>query len=125
MAQRVTRFAEELVEAAAQEGARQSRSATQQLDHWVRVGRAVSSVATAQRLRVEAALAGRLPMTELSPQEKAVMNAEITAAIEERLEATDYGEILAAEGVTTVALDEEGCLIEYRPDGSVSRLSSS
>lgn len=123
MAQRVTRFSDELVEAAAIEGARQSRSATQQLDHWVRVGRAVSSVASAQRMRVEAALAGRLPMTELSGEEKVVMNAEITAAIEERLEATDFGAELAAEGVTTVALDEEGRLVEYRPDGSTARLS--
>lgn len=123
MAQRVTRFSEELVDAAAAEGARQSRSATQQLDHWVRVGRAVSSVATAQRMRVEAALAGRLPMTELSDHEKVVVNAEIAAAIEERLEATDFGAELAAEGVTTVALDDEGHLVEYRPDGSSSRLS--
>jgi hypothetical protein len=29
-----------------------------------------------------------------------------------------FGERLAAEGVTTVALDDEGALVEYRPDGS-------
>lgn len=62
-------------------------------------------------------------MTELSGEEKVVMNAEITAEIEERLEATDFGAELAAEGVTTVALDEEGRLVEYRPDGSTARLS--
>ncbi len=42
-ADRVTRFAADLFDSAAAEGARQSRSAKQQLDHWARVGRAVSS----------------------------------------------------------------------------------
>jgi hypothetical protein len=40
---RVTRVAPDLVDSAAAEGARQSRSAKQQLDQWARVGRAVSS----------------------------------------------------------------------------------
>ena len=40
-ADRVTRIAADLMDSAAAEGARQSRSAKQQLDHWARVGRAV------------------------------------------------------------------------------------
>ncbi|MCW2747515.1 MAG: hypothetical protein JWP10_657 [Nocardioidaceae bacterium] len=120
---KVTRFSADLVNAAAAEGARQSRSARQQLDHWVRVGRAVSSVSSAQRTRVESALAGRLPMHELSEQESTVVNAEIAAAIEENVLASHLGSELAAEGITTVALDEEGRLVEYRPDGSSSVIS--
>ncbi|HEY3737745.1 MAG TPA: hypothetical protein VGL26_09890 [Jatrophihabitans sp.] len=115
---KVTRFAAELVEAAAAEGARQSRSARQQLDHWVRLGRAVSAYSTSTRSRVEAALAGRLAMNELSPEEGIAFNAEVTTAIEENLVATHYGDVLAADGLTTVALDEQGNLVEYRPDGS-------
>lgn len=122
---KVTRFAADLVDAAAAEGARQSRSARQQLDHWVRVGRAVSSFSTAQRHRVEAALSGQLPMGELTSEEGVVFNAEIAAAIEENLATTHYGQELAAEGVTTVALDDSGTLIEYRPDGSTAPLSGS
>jgi hypothetical protein len=118
MQDKVTRFSADLVEAAAAEGARQSRSARQQLDHWVRVGRAVTSVATAQRMRVEAALAGALPMRELTTEERVVANAEISAAIEEKVASTSFGRELADEGITTVALDEHGNLVEYRPDGS-------
>ena len=59
VADRVTRVSADLFEAAAAEGARQSRSAKQQLDHWARVGRAVSTQHTASRRRVEAALAGQ------------------------------------------------------------------
>lgn len=115
---RVTRFAADLVDSAAAEGARQSRSAKQQLDHWVRVGRAVSTQHTASRRRVEAALQGQTPLDELSAEEGVVFNAEISAAIEESLDQTHYGRSLAAQGITTVALNEAGEIVEYRPDGT-------
>jgi hypothetical protein len=115
---KVTRFAGDLVEAAAAEGARQSRSAKQQLDHWVRLGRALTGSDSAARRRVEAALAGTLRMRELTPEEGVAFNAEISAAVEENLVAHHYGQTLAAEGVTTVALDEQGRLRQYRPDGT-------
>ncbi len=116
---RVTRFAADLVDSAAAEGARQSRSAKQQLDHWARVGRAVSSQHTASRRRVEAALTGHLAISELTVEEGVVFNAEISAAIEERLARTDYGAALAGQGITTVALDDAGDIVEHRPDGTV------
>jgi ParD-like antitoxin of type II bacterial toxin-antitoxin system len=115
---RVTRFAADLVDSAAAEGARQSRSAKQQLDHWARVGRAVSAQHTAARQRVEAALAGDLELRELSVEEGVVFNAEIAAAIQENLAGSNYGEVLAKRGITTAALNEAGELIEQRPDGS-------
>lgn len=121
---RVTRFAADLVDAAAAEGARQSRSTKQQLDHWARVGRAVSSQHTASRRRVEAALAGDLELSELTVEEGVVFNAEVSAAIEESLARTNYGETLAARGVTTVALDDSGELVEYAPDGSAVPLTA-
>lgn len=115
---RVTRFAADLVDSAAAEGARQSRSAKQQLDHWARVGRAVSSQQTTSRRRVEAALAGHLAVRELTVEEGVVFNAEISAAIEESLARTHYGDALGARGITTVALNEDGDIVEHRPDGT-------
>lgn len=115
---RVTRFAADLLDSAAAEGARQSRSAKQQLDHWARVGREVSSQHTASRRRVEAALAGDLELRELSVEEGVVFNAEIAAAIQENLAESHYGAVLAKRGVTTVALNEAGEIVEHRPDGS-------
>lgn len=120
VADRVTRVAADLMDSAAAEGARQSRSAKQQLDHWARVGRAVSSHQTASRHRVEAALAGRLDTNDLSEDEGLVFNAEISAAIEESLATTNYGDTLAAQGITTVALNDDGEIIEYRPDGTTA-----
>ena len=65
-------------------------------------------------------LAGTLDTAVLSAEEGVVFNAEISAAIEESLAATDYGAILADRGVTTVALDDDGNIVEYRPDGTVA-----
>lgn len=115
---RPTRVAADLLDAAAAEGRRQSRSAKQQLDHWARVGRAVSAQQTAPRRRVEAALAGELPFSQLSDEEGVVVNAEISAAIQESLGGADYGATLAARGMTTVSLDDDGRLVEHRPDGT-------
>jgi hypothetical protein len=115
---RVTRTAGDLYDSAAAEGARQHRSVKQQLDHWARVGRAVSSRHTAARQKVEAALSGELALAELSEEEGVVFNAEISAAIQERLADADYGQTLASRGITTVALDEDGQIVEHRPDGT-------
>ncbi len=93
-ADRVTRVAADLMDSAAAEGARTGRSARQQLDHWARVGRAVSSQQTAARRRVEAALTGDLELRELSVEEGAVFNAEIAAAVQERLAGTNYGTLI-------------------------------
>jgi len=117
---RVTRVAGDLFESAAVEGQRQSRSAKQQHDHWARVGRAVSSQHSASRRRVEAALAGSLSMTDLTVEEGVVFNAEIAAGIEEDLARVNFGQILAEHRIITVALDDSGRIIEYRPDGTSS-----
>jgi hypothetical protein len=122
VADRVTRVAADLFDSAAAEGARQSRSAKQQIDHWVRVGRAVSSQHTAARRRVEAALSGELELDALSVEEGVVFNAEVSAAIEEQLSRTHYGDLLAARGVATVALNDDGEIVEHRPDGTTAVL---
>src|SRR5579862_4460226 len=113
MADRPTRFAIDLLESAAVEGRRESRSTKQQLDHWARVGRSVSMHQTAARRRVEAALAGELAFADLTEAERLVANAELDASIQAEAEHTSFGDRLAGEGVTTVALDEDGALIEY------------
>ena len=113
-----TRVASDLFDSAVVEGARENRSARQQLEHWARVGRSVSALHTASRRRVVAALAGNLPVEQLSDEEGVVFASEVESQLEERLRATNLGEVLAARGVTTVALNEEGELTEYRPDGT-------
>src|SRR4051794_8446940 len=120
---RPTRVAADLFDSATVEGKRQSRSAKQQLDHWARVGRAVSMTQTAARRRVESALAGALPERELTQEERAVFNAELAVAVADQARTVHFGEVLAGRGVTTVALDENGVLTRYLPDGTSSPLT--
>lgn len=117
-ADRVMRVAADLVESATAEGARQSRSAKQQLDHWARVGRAVSNQHTVARRRVEAALADALPLSALSVEEGVVFNAEVAAHVEESLARTNYGDVLSAKGITMVVLNDDGDIEEFWPDGT-------
>ena len=114
---RVTRFAADLLDSATIEGARNSRSAKQQLDHWARVGRQVSAHHSAARQRVEAVLAGNMAMSALIPEERLVANAELDVALAEVVRSVDFGAVLAAEGLTAVALDDDGRIVRYRPDG--------
>lgn len=115
---RPTRVPSDLLDSAVVEGAKENRSAKQQLEHWARVGRSVCAHQTASRRRVEAVLAGRLPVEDLSDEEAIVFDSEVQARLEERLRTTNLGAILAARGVTTVALNAQGELTEYRPDGT-------
>lgn len=50
-------------------------------------------------------------------------NEAIDEALAQAVEETHLGDVLAARGITTVALDEVGRMVEYRPDGSTTVLS--
>jgi hypothetical protein len=50
------------------------------------------------------------------------LNAELETCVSDRARTIRFGAVLAARGVTTVALDECGRLVRYRPDGITSAL---
>ncbi len=114
-----TRIASDVYAAAQQVAVRESRSAAEQVNHWARIGQSLAMHQAASRRRVEAVLAGTLPMSALRPDEREVVNAELDAAITARAQSTPLGQ---AAGGTTVALDEDGRLVEYRPDGTSALL---
>lgn len=115
---KVTRFDAELVDSAIAEGGRQNRTGRQQLEYWARIGRAMTAHETASLHRVHEALAGTREPEDLTAAEGRLFDAEIDARLGDGLARTDYAEVLAARGVTTVVLDDEGRLVEQRPDGS-------
>lgn len=122
MGTRTTRTALELIEAAEIEALKESRSVREQLDHWTRLGMHISMRNTSARRQVERAVAGELPLSELTPAEREVANAEMSVAISEAANRMSFADRLAAEGVTTVVLDTDGRLVERRPDGTATRL---
>jgi hypothetical protein len=114
----MTRFDNELFESAVAEGRREHRSARQQLEHWTRLGREFSAHETAARRRIAAAVRGEVPLSELSAEERVVANLELDIAIRELAAVTSFGRTLLRDGTTAVALDEQGELREFDPDGT-------
>lgn len=121
---RVTRVAADLFDSAAAEGARQSRSAKQQLDHWIRVGREVTAHESAARRRIERVLAGEAELSSLTEDERVVANAEIDARIQHAVSTARFGPELRRRGVTTVSLDDDGRLVELTPAGNARVVES-
>jgi hypothetical protein len=78
----------------------------------------VSQRTSASRRRVEAALSGSLAIEALTDEESVVFDAELDANIEEGLSSIDHIARRTAEGLASVALDDQGRMIEYRPDGT-------
>ncbi|MHB1851144.1 MAG: TA system antitoxin ParD family protein [Acidimicrobiales bacterium] len=115
---RMTRLEAGLFEAAIDEGRRENRSARQQLEHWARLGRELSAHETGARRRIAAAVRGEIPLSALTTEERLVANVELDVAIRERAAITSFGRALLKEGVTAVALDDDGVLTEFDPVGA-------
>ncbi len=115
------RIDDDIFAAARVVGAASSRSAAQQVDYWVRMGRAASMAVAEVRGRIEDAMAGRGQLSDLTAEERLLANAEIDAAIEQAAVSTDFAARLAAEGVTTVVMDDDGRLVTRHPDGRTTR----
>jgi hypothetical protein len=114
----MTRFEAGLFEAAVDEGRREHRSARQQLEHWTRLGRALSAHETAARRRIIAAVRGEVPLSALGPEERMAANVELNEAIRERAATASFGRALLKAGFTAVALDENGVIRAFQPDGA-------
>lgn len=71
--------------------------------------------------RASDALAGRLPLTELTAEQRALFNRIVNESIGERLAQSDYAAELLAEGIEVVYLDGDE-LIEKKSDGTTRRL---
>lgn len=72
--------------------------------------------------RLDATLNGDLLPGELTTHEMAALHRDIDQRITARNRSTHFGQQLAAEGTTTVALDEDGRLTRHLPDGTVQPL---
>jgi hypothetical protein len=110
-------------EAPQQNGQVGTNAAGQQSDRDAGGGRLVGGLTLAGRRRVELVLAGELDERELSAEERVTFDAELNTAISRTARSLRFGEVLAARGVTTAALDERGRLMRYRPDGTASPLA--
>lgn len=122
METRTTRLPVDLLAAAEAEGLVERRSASKQVEHWARFGMYFDRLTSAPRRRIERAVAGEVPLADLSGDERVTANALIDASISTTANGTSFAELLAARGVTTVVMDDEGRMVRRHPDGSTTAL---
>jgi len=99
-----------------------SRSASQQIAHWARIGREIQASASISHREIAEVLAGRASYDGLGPKEQAVVRAEWLERMAAYREELDLLERFQADGRSWVELDDDGRVVERNP--SVLRSAS-
>lgn len=105
------RIDDELYASAKLAGEVQSRSASQQVVHWARIGRELEASTSISTHDIVEVLAGARSYDALTAKEQAVVRAEWAARAETRRDALDLAARFAAEGRPWVELDDEGNVV--------------
>ncbi len=109
------KISRELLASARQESAVWSRSMTQQIEYWARLGRALERSPSVSMSRVQAALQAQLGFDDLNADERALVLGRVEAMVfDPRGDATLQRELREA-GRSYTALDEKGALVKVRP----------
>lgn len=90
----------------------QSRSTSQQVVHWARIGREIEASSSISSREIAEVLAGSRPYDDLGPRAQAVVRSEWATRMDDRREALDLAEQFAAEGRTWVELDDGGAVVQ-------------
>lgn len=106
-----TRVDGALFAAAKSSGARSSRSAAQQIDHWARIGRELEASTTISHREIEAVLAGNGAYDALQEREQALVRAAWDEELAERLATFDLKQVVGAPGVGWAENDEQGNVV--------------
>ena len=106
------RIDDELYASAKLAGSVQSRSASQQVAHWARIGREIEASSSISHKEIAAVLAGSRSYDNLDPKEQAVVRAEWSARMDDARAELDLAKDFARAGRTWVELDEKGRVVE-------------
>lgn len=106
------RIDDDLYSSAKLAGTVQSRSASQQVVHWARIGREIEASASLSAKDIGAVLAGARSYDSLGPKEQAVVRAGWAARMDALRESLDLAESFRGAGQSWVELDAEGNVAE-------------
>lgn len=96
----------------------ESRSFTEQINHWARIGMQVERSGSLLSRRVLAVATGDEQFSSLSTEDRVTAHALIDADIAARAAKQRFGSSARQAGQATVCLDEDGKLIEIAPNGT-------
>lgn len=108
------RIDDDLYASAKLAGEVQSRSASQQVAHWARVGREIEASASISHKDIAEVLAGSRAYDVLSAKEQAIVRAEWSVRMDSFREALNLADQFAAAGRTWVELDDDGNVASSR-----------
>lgn len=106
------RVDDDLFSSAKLAGAVQSRSASQQVVHWARIGREIEASPSIATREIAHVLAGSRPYDDLSAKEQAIVRAQWSSRIDQFRDALNLAEEFSAAGQAWVELDESGDVVE-------------
>lgn len=110
-----TRIDDDLYASAKAAGAAMSRSASQQIAHWARIGRELEAAGSVSVRHVAAVLAGTADYDELDADEQAVVRAEWAERMAARRAAVDFAREFQQAGEPYSELDETARAVYRQP----------
>ena len=110
------RIDDDLYASAKLAGEVQSRSASQQVVHWARIGREIEASSSISQREVADVLTGSRSYDALSPKEQALVRAEWSIQFDERRAALNLAEEFAAQGRSWVEVDDSGAVVSRGGD---------
>jgi hypothetical protein len=109
------RIEDDLYASAKLAGDAMSRSASQQIAHWARIGREIQASASISHREIADVLSGRASYDGLDPKEQAVVRAEWAERMAVYRESLDLTKRFEAARQSWVELDDDGVVVERRP----------
>jgi hypothetical protein len=106
------RIDDDLYASAKLAGEVQSRSASQQVVHWARIGREIEASAGISHKDIAEVLAGSRSYDVLTEKEQAFVRAEWSAQMDSLRDSLNFAKEFAATGRTWAELDDEGAVVE-------------
>lgn len=110
-----TRIDDELYASAKAVGAVMSRSASQQIAHWARIGRELEAGGSVSLRDVARVLDGQTAYDDVAPHEQAVVRTEWAERMSDRVAELDFDAEFTAAGQPFSELDEHGSAVRRSP----------
>jgi hypothetical protein len=111
------KVSKELLASARQESAVWSRSMTQQIEYWARLGRALERSPSVNLSRVQAALQAQVAFDDLNGDERALALGRLEAIVFDPQGDPTLERELREAGRSYSTLDEKGVMVKVRPAG--------
>ena len=118
------KISDDLAGSARDEARVKSRSLTQQVEHWARIGRVVERSGAIDPRRVRAALAAELAFDDLGSAERAAFLGELEALVVAPDGDPAVRAAVLASGVTASVIDSRGHLVSVGSSELQARTSS-